>query len=98
MTEAFLSEFRRLADQLAGPEPRDWQWVGPHMSQRMFGITEARARAYAARHGGAATKMAPIAGSPEWYSEHPRGVGVQNSDGTVTYMTDCPDLPGEEGC
>ena len=57
MNDAALSEFRRLADVLAGPEPQDWQWIGPHMSQRMFGITEARARAYAARHGGEARKM-----------------------------------------
>jgi len=54
MTEASLSHFRALADTLAGPEPRDWQWIGPHLSQRMFGITEQRAKAYAARHGGTA--------------------------------------------
>jgi hypothetical protein len=52
-----LAEFRRYADALAGPEPRDWQWIGPHMSQRMFGITEQRARDYAARHGGVAQRM-----------------------------------------
>jgi hypothetical protein len=38
--------------------PADWQWVGRWESQRMFGITEARARAYAERHGGEARKMA----------------------------------------
>lgn len=57
MTDAALIEFRRLADALAGPEPRDWQWIGPHMSQRMFGITERRTRDYAARHGGEARRM-----------------------------------------
>lgn len=58
MNEATLNAFRAAyADALAGPEPRDWQWIGPHMSQRMFGITEARARAYAERHGGEARKM-----------------------------------------
>lgn len=57
MTDAALTEFRRLADALAGPEPQDWQWIGPHMSQRMFGITEKRAREYAARHGGEARQM-----------------------------------------
>lgn len=57
MHEATINEFRRLADCLAGDEPRDWQWIGPHMSQRMFGITEARAKAYAERHGGNASQM-----------------------------------------
>jgi hypothetical protein len=57
MTDAALAEFRRLADVLAGPAPQDWQWIGPHMSQRMFGITERRARAYAQRHGGEARRM-----------------------------------------
>jgi hypothetical protein len=58
MNDAILSQFRTLAAQLAGPEPQDWQWIGPHMSQRMFGITEARAKAYAERHGGTAKRMA----------------------------------------
>lgn len=57
MTDATLTHFRQIADALAGPEPQDWQWIGPHMSQRMFGITEKRARAYAERHGGEARKM-----------------------------------------
>lgn len=57
MREADLVEFRRLAGALAGDEPQDWQWIGPHMSQRMFGITEQRAKAYAARHGGTARQM-----------------------------------------
>lgn len=57
MNSAQLETFRDLAATLAGPEPQDWQWIGKHMSQRMFGITEKRARDYAARHGGAATKM-----------------------------------------
>jgi len=60
MTDAALTEFRRLADALMGDEPRDWQWVGPHLSQRMFGITEQRARAYAERHGGEARKMVAL--------------------------------------
>ena len=57
MTDHQLIAFRAIADQLAGNQSQDWQWIGPHMSQRMFGITEARAKAYAARHGGAARKM-----------------------------------------
>lgn len=56
MNDAALTEFRALAAAMHA-EPTDWQWVGPHMSQRMFGITETRARAYAERHGGEARKM-----------------------------------------
>jgi hypothetical protein len=58
MNEHVLQHFRDLAQAMAGDEPRDWQWIGPHMSQRMFGITEIRAREYADRHGGTAQKMA----------------------------------------
>lgn len=57
MNNATLYAFRQLAAAMQ-TEPTDWQWVGPHMSQRMFGITETRARAYAERHGGVAQKMA----------------------------------------
>lgn len=55
MTNPTLTHFRALAEamNLTG----DWQWTGPHMSQRMFGITEQRARDYAERHGGTASKM-----------------------------------------
>ena len=57
MTDASLIAFRQIADTLAGPAPRDWEWIGQHLSQRMFGITEQRARDYAARHGGVARQM-----------------------------------------
>jgi len=57
MNNAQLLAFQRFAAALAGDEPQDWQWIGPHMSQRMFGITERRARDYAERHGGTAAKM-----------------------------------------
>jgi hypothetical protein len=56
MNDATLTAFRNIAAAMQ-TEPTDWQWVGQHMSQRMFGITEARARAYAERHGGTAAKM-----------------------------------------
>ena len=59
MTDTQLQAFRDLAQMMAGPEPQDWEWIGPHMSQRMFGITESRARAYAERHGGTAKRMGP---------------------------------------
>ena len=58
MNNATLEAFRQIADAMQGPMPRDWEWIGPHMSQRMFGITEQRAREFAARHGGNARKMA----------------------------------------
>jgi hypothetical protein len=56
MTDAALAEFRALA-QAMQTEATDWEWIGPHMSQRMFGITRTRAEAYAARHGGQARQM-----------------------------------------
>lgn len=57
MQDAALHAFREIADKLAGPEPRDWEWIGRWDSQRMFGITEKRAKAYASRHGGDARRM-----------------------------------------
>jgi hypothetical protein len=56
MNEATLNGFRMIAAAMQAA-PADWQWIGPHMSQRMFGITEQRAKEYAARHGGEARKM-----------------------------------------
>lgn len=54
--ETLLNEFRAIADAMQ-TEPTDWQWVGPHLSQRMFGITARRAKDYAARFGGRAEQM-----------------------------------------
>ncbi len=64
MNNATLQAFRDIADTMADG-PTDWQWIGPHMSQRghvqmsqhMFGITQQRAEDYAQRHGGTASKM-----------------------------------------
>ncbi len=56
MTNASLQAFRDIAAAMQS-ESTDWQWIGPHMSQRMFGITERRAKDYAQRHGGQAVKM-----------------------------------------
>lgn len=56
MTNTQLETFRAIAAAMQ-TEPTDWQWIGPHMSQRMFGITEQRAKAYAERHGGEARRM-----------------------------------------
>lgn len=56
MTDTQLRGFRAIAAAMADG-PADWQWIGRHMSQRMFGITEKRAKAYAASHGGTAARM-----------------------------------------
>lgn len=56
MNTAQLQAFRALHEAMQ-TEPTNWQWIGPHMSQRMFGITEIRAKAYAERHGGEAKEM-----------------------------------------
>ncbi len=58
MNDATLQAFRDIAAKMAGDEPQNWQWIGKHASQRMFGITEKRARAYAERFGGEAKEMA----------------------------------------
>jgi hypothetical protein len=57
MNDATLEAFRMIAAQMRNNEPTDWQWVGQYISQRMFGITEKRAKEYAARYGGEAKKM-----------------------------------------
>ena len=56
MNDAVLNHFRSLAEAMS-TSPQDWQWIGQHMSQRMFGISEQRARDYAAHYGGTASKM-----------------------------------------
>lgn len=56
MNAATLQHFRDIHEKMQ-TEPSDWQWIGPHMSQRMFGITQTRAENYAKKHGGEAKKM-----------------------------------------
>ena len=56
MNAATLEMFRALATAMQ-PAAQDWQWIGVHMSQRMFGITRERAEQYAAKHGGVAEPM-----------------------------------------
>lgn len=58
MNDSTLEYFRSLSAAMQ-TEPTDWQWVGPHMSQRMFGITETRAREYAKTFGGVASPLPP---------------------------------------
>lgn len=57
--DARLQAFRDLAECVGPPEPKNWAWVGRYMSQRMFGITEARAKEYAERFGGEAYCQEP---------------------------------------
>jgi hypothetical protein len=59
MNEATLNHLRTIADAME-PAPKDWEWIGQHMSQRLFGITERRAKEYAARHGGTARRMEKV--------------------------------------
>ena len=56
MTDATLLQFRAIAEAMQ-TAPTTWEWIGPHLSQRMFGITEQRAKEYAQRHGGEAREM-----------------------------------------
>lgn len=56
MNNAQLEGFRMIASQM-GMTGHKWQWIGRHMSQRMFGISEQRAKDYAARFGGEAKEM-----------------------------------------
>lgn len=56
MNDAQLQAFRDIAAAMQ-TEPADWQWIGPHMSQRMFGISQRRAEALRAAHGGQAKPM-----------------------------------------
>jgi len=59
MSDAVLEMFRELAELMLNPtgEAKSWQWIGPHMSQRMFDLTEQRAKDYAKRFGGRAERM-----------------------------------------
>lgn len=65
MNEAQLERFRAIAEAMQ-TEPTNWQWVGPHMSQRHFGITKTRAEAYVRMFGGEAREMDPP-GPPKTY-------------------------------
>ena len=56
MNSATLQMFRQISEEMQ-TEPTNWEWIGEHMSQRMFGITEARATQFAANHGGTAKRM-----------------------------------------
>ena len=57
MNDATLYAFRELAAALAGPEPRDWQWNGKHLSQQYYGITRTRARQMVVSYGGTCQQM-----------------------------------------
>lgn len=57
MNHVQLEALRMIAAHMAGSAVQDWQWIGEYMSQRMFGITEERAKKYAKRHDGIAKQM-----------------------------------------
>lgn len=57
MNAAQLEGFRILAARMGCYGRHRWEWIGPHMSQRMFGISEMRAMDYAKRFGGVAREM-----------------------------------------
>jgi hypothetical protein len=57
MANLNLEHFRTIAAVMADA-PLNWQWIGEWESQRHFGITEARAKALADKHGGIASRMA----------------------------------------
>ena len=57
MTNAQLQSFREIAAAMHGDVPQTWQWIGPHMSQRMFGISQARAEGLVKAYGGHAEPM-----------------------------------------
>ena len=52
MNDATLESFRAIADQMMGPEPRDWNFEGPYISTRYYGITRAKAEELAGKFGG----------------------------------------------
>ena len=55
MNQATLEGFRQIATAMLGDQ--NWQWIGPHMSQRMFGVSRERAERYAKQYGGQASQM-----------------------------------------
>ena len=59
MNDSTLEALRDIAKQMMEPEQdRRWEWIGAHMSQRMFGITQERAERFARQYGGVARPMA----------------------------------------
>lgn len=57
MSDTQLNAFRQLAESMLHGSKADWQWIGAYGSQRMFGITEVRAKDYARRFGGVAQPL-----------------------------------------
>ena len=55
MNDRTLNAFRQIASDMG--IGGDWQWIGKYDSQRMFGLSEDRAKAYASKYGGEARRM-----------------------------------------
>tara|TARA_R100001143_G_C3356007_1_gene132380 strand:+ start:1925 stop:2122 length:198 start_codon:yes stop_codon:yes gene_type:complete len=53
---AILGSLRETAREMGIKEGK-WKWIGPHMSQRHFGITKEHAQSLAKRYGGEASLM-----------------------------------------
>ena len=50
------ADLRSIADEFP-IVPKNWEWVAPHLSRRISGISELRARDLVARNGGSAVEM-----------------------------------------
>lgn len=88
MNDAQLEGFRRIAEAMQGPEAQDWQWIGPHMSQRVFGISERRAKSYAEAHGGHARRMDSVLDRWSRYIGMEVNTGIFGIKGEVALVQD----------
>lgn len=86
MNDAQLNAFREIAEAMRGPEAQDWQWIGPHVSQRVFGISERRAKSYAEAHGGHARRMDSVLDRWSRYVGMEVNTGIFNIKGEVALV------------
>jgi hypothetical protein len=56
----FLKPFQDAAKLMRGDAPATWQWEGDWDSQKMYGITEKRAKENAKNFGGVAKPMEQV--------------------------------------
>ncbi|HEX6690812.1 MAG TPA: hypothetical protein VF110_06655 [Burkholderiales bacterium] len=50
------ADLRSIADEFPIAQ-KNWEWVAPHLSRRISGISELRARDLVARNGGSASEI-----------------------------------------